>query len=175
MPEKFYIMKKFAVANIFIALFGVFILLQGCKSDGLPGEKEARLVLQDHFSKEIYKGIINLKEVEVIKGAEVEHMGGKYFDMLIEATIEVKEDYVVSKVFTVNAFGVSEEAASNLNIALAAAQTPEEKEEILRMVEANSFKSGDNVIAGTLGFAWFEGSWRLLNMVLWPKGPDDEG
>ena len=175
MPEIFTIMKKFTVANIFIAVFGVFILLQGCKSDDLPGEKEARLVLKNHFSKEMYKGIINLKEVEVIKSAEVEHMGGKYFDMLIEATIDVQKDYVVSKVFTVNAFGVSEEAASKLETALASAQNPEEKEEILRMVEANSFKSGDNVIVGTLGFAWFEGSWRLLNMVLWPKGPDDEG
>lgn len=168
-------MKKKFPSNVLLALVALFITLQGCKTETLPGEREARLVLQDHFSKDFYKGFIQLKDVEVIKGAEVEHLGGRYFDMLIEATIEVKEGYVVSKVFTVNAFGVSEMGAKRLEAELAAAQTPEEKEEILKIVETNTFKKGDNVITGTLGFAWFEGSWRLLNMVLWPKEPENQG
>jgi hypothetical protein len=168
-------MKKYFFVSFVFAFIGLSLLIQGCKSDDLPGEKEARLVLKDHFSKETYKGYIELKGVEVVKSAEVEHLGGRYLDMLVEATIDVKKDYVVSKVFTVNAFGVSEEVTKNLESALAAAQTAEEKEEILRMVEANSFSQGENIISGTLGFAWFEGSWRLLNMVLWPKSPDVGG
>jgi len=168
-------MKKYFIAKIVFALFGISFLIQGCKSDNLPGEEEAILVLQEHFNKDVYKGLINLVDVKVVRGTEAEHLGGRYYDMIIETTIEIEKDYLVSKVFAVNAFGVSEGVAVQLETALTLAQSEQEKEEIKKMLDANFFRKGENSIEGTLGFVWYEGNWRVLNMLLWPKSPEGEG
>ena len=167
-------MRKYAAIVLMLMVSSLlFSGLTGCKSGDVPGKRDLRLVLEDHFNRDIYKDYVEVIDVEILEGAEAEYMGGQYFDVRIKARIRVNKAFVVSKRYTATSFEVNEEWAEKYEQELAEAQTEEHREEVNSLFNANTFSEGEHTIEGILGFALLDGKWRLLTMMLGPKGPDD--
>lgn len=166
-------MKRFA--GIFLILIAATLIIPaitGCKGNKVPTHRDLKMVMQDHFKREIYKDYVEVLNVEVLEGAEAEFMGGQYYDAEIKVRIKVKKAYVISKRYTATSFEVNEEWAERFEKELAASQTEEEREEVRTLFNNNTFSEGEHTITGILGFALLDGKWRLLTMMLGQKGPD---
>lgn len=167
-------MKKYAAKVLLLMASSVLLSgINGCKSDNVPTKRDLRMVMEDHFDRDIYKGYVDVLDVDILEEAEAEYMGGQYFDVRIKARIRVNKGHVISKRYTATSFEVNEEWAERYDQELAEAQTEEQREEINSLFNANTFSEGEHAIEGILGFALLEGKWRLLTMMLGPKGPDD--
>ncbi|MDX9941887.1 MAG: hypothetical protein RBS53_06660 [Bacteroidales bacterium] len=162
--------RPFLILTLVFSTF-LFSGLTACKSDNHPGKKDLRLVLEDHFNRPIYKGYVEVLDVKVLEDGEAEYMGGQYYDVRISARIRVKKGFVVSKRFTATTFEVNEEWPGRYQKDLAEAKTEEEREEIDKLFNANTFSEGEHEIEGMLGFALLEGKWHLLSLMLGPQAP----
>ncbi len=150
----------------------LFFSLAACKSDGLPGKKDVRLALEHHFNREIYKDYVQVLDIKVVGKRQDTYMDGKYADLLIEASIRVKKGHVISKRYTATSFDVNERWAENFEATLQAAESEEERQNIISLFEANTFSEGEHTIEGTLTYALFEGKWHLLSTTLFPAYVD---
>lgn len=165
-------MKKSTILAL-ILFFSTFLIpgMSGCKRDKVPGKRDVQMVLEDHFRREIYKDYVEVLDVDIVEGMEADYMGGKYYDVRINARIRVKKGFVVSKRFTATTFEVNEEWPGRYQKDLAEAKTEEEREEIDKLFNANTFSEGEHEIEGMLGFALLEGKWHLLSLMLGPQAP----
>jgi hypothetical protein len=162
-------MKKIHTSIVLIVLFGIsFLGFFACKSDNLPGEKEAFLILEEHFRKEIYKGYVEVLDVKMLSSLQDEYMGGKYYDMQVEAQILVKKGHVISKLYTISSFDVNEQWAEDLENSLKAAESAEDKKNLIELFEANTFSEGEHTIMATFGYALLDERWHLLNLSMAP-------
>lgn len=154
----------------------LFFCLAGCKSDGLPGKRAVMQALEHHFTREIYKDYVEVLDAKVVEKRQDTYMDGKYADLLIEARIRVKKGHVISKRYTATSFDVNERWAENFETTLQAAESEEERQNIINLFETNTFGEGEHTIEGTLTYALFEGKWHLLSTTLFPAiidRPDD--
>lgn len=167
-------MKKYPVLVLILLVSTLFFSgLTACNRDGGPGKRDVRLVLEDHFRREIYKGYVEVLDVKILEGQEAEYMGGKYYDMRVDIRIRVKKGHVISKRFTATSFEVNEEWPERMEKDLTAAQTDQEREDIKTLFNNNTFSEGTHEIEGLLGFALLEGKWRLLTLMLGPQAPKE--
>lgn|GEM_PF-3518082 len=146
--------------------------LTACKSDGLPGRQDVKRALEHHFNREIYKDYVEVLDAEVLEKRQDTYMDGKYADLLIEASIRVKKGHVISKRYTATSFDVNEKWAENFEATMQAAESEEERQNIISLFEANTFSEGEHTIEGTLTYALFEGKWHLLTTTLFPAYVD---
>ncbi len=167
-------MSKPLTLIVFAALLVAVLLLQGCKTNKHPGEKEARLALENHFRKEVYNGFVEVLEVKVVNENYVEFDESQYYDMKVNVKVNINRAFVVSKLFTAFNFEVNEQWAQNFEISMAQAQTQEQKNQIIERFEANSFSLGIHELEAGLGFVKIDGRWRVLNLSLWPAQPGGE-
>lgn len=166
-------MKIINTPFVFFVLLIFFLGFFGCKSNNLPGEKEARIVIENHFQKEVYKGYVEVLDVEMLSSFEEEYMGGKYYDMQVEAKIIIKKGHVISKLYTINAFDVNEQWAENFENSMKLAESDEDKQNLIELFEVNTFSEGEHTILATLGYAYLNERWYLLNLSLAPQYPKD--
>ncbi|MEE4175955.1 MAG: hypothetical protein V2I46_00450 [Bacteroides sp.] len=167
-------MKKSTILAL-ILLFSTFLIpgMSGCKRDNVPGKRDVQMVLEDHFRREIYKDYVEVLDVDIVEGMEADYMGGKYYDVRINARIRVKKGHVISKRYTATSFEMNEEWAERYEEELAAAKTDEEREDVKNLFSNNTFSEGTHEIEGMLGFALLDEKWRLLTMMLGPQTPKD--
>ncbi len=146
----------------------LFFSFAACKSDGLPGRQDVKKVLEQHFNRAIYKDYVEVLDVRVVEKSQSNYMDGKYADLLIEARIKVKKGHVISKRYTATSFDVNEQWAENFESTLQAAESEEDRQNIINLFEANTFSEGEHTIEGTLTYALFEERWHLLSTTLFP-------
>lgn len=169
LPQKQKYMRNPLFVQFFIALFMVALLFQGCKSDKYPGKKEALLAIENHFRMEVYNGFVEVLEVKVVDEKYGEFDASQFYDMKLQVKVNINKAFVVSRLFTAFNFEVNEQWAKNFENSMALAQTQEQKNQIMKRFEANSFSQGIHELEAGLGFVKINGRWRVLNLVLWPS------
>lgn len=135
----------------------------GCQSGSAPGLRQGRSWIEQHFANDLYKGLVNVVDVELVDAVEENYEGGLYRNLKLLATIDVKEDYVVSRLFTYNSFEVSEQWPRNFEAQMAAAQSDEERERIKNTFDSHAFSKGQHEISVYVEYIFMEDDWKVFS------------
>lgn len=135
----------------------------GCQSGSKPGLRHGRQWIEQHFAKDIYKNLIEVVDVKLVDAVDENYLDGQYRNLKLQATIEVKEDYVVSRLFTYNSFEVSEQWPRNYEAQMAAAQSEGEKERIRNTFNSHAFSKGQHDITVYVEYILMDDSWMLFS------------
>lgn len=135
----------------------------GCHSGSKPGLRQGKQWIEQHFSNEIYQGLVNVVDVELVDAVEETYLDGQYRNLKLHATIDVGEDYVISRLFTFNSFEVREQWPVNFEAQMAAAQSEEEKQRIRNTFDAHAFSKGQHEITVYVEYILMDDTWTFFS------------
>lgn len=153
------------IKRFFLPLLLFFMVagFTGCQSKSKPGLRDGRHWVEQHFSKEIYQGLVDVVDVDLLDAVEETYPDGQYRNLKLQATIDVKQDYVISRLFTFNSFEVSEQWPRNFEAQMGAAQSEEERERIRSTFNTYAFSKGHHEIAVDVEYIFMDDAWKVFS------------
>lgn len=155
-----YINKKIFLNFLLLFMFAGFA---GCQSGSEPGLRHGRHWLEQHFTNAVYKDLVEVVDVELVEAVEETYLEGQYLNMKLQATIDIKDDYVISRLYTYNSFEVSEQWSRNYEAQMTAAQSEAQKDRIRNTFDTRAFNKGSHEIMVYLEYILMDGTWKLFS------------
>jgi hypothetical protein len=159
-------MKK--VFYVSLVLFAAVLLLYSCRSEMKPAERHGRLWVEHHFSQPEYKGLIQVADVELIEISDGSYLGAQFREVKMGVTINVSEDFMISKLFMNHKFQVNENWPLELAARLENATDQDEKDKILNDYKAFTFSRGEHMLQVKVDYALIEDRWVTFNANIIP-------
>lgn len=159
-------MSKHNITTAGLIALLMIVSFAGCQS-GKPGFDEGKLWVENHFNKENYNGLIEVLHIELIDIVEDTYNEGQYVNVKMGAQIDVKEDYLVSRMFIYDSFEVSEDWPESFKAQTASAATEEEKAIIKETFDTYTFSKGQHPITIYVEYAFIDQRWVITsaNMI----------
>jgi hypothetical protein len=128
-----------------------------------PGFRHGKEWVEHHFTADRYLGLVEVVDVKMVDVKEDNYMGGVFLNMKLNATIDVKKDYVISRMYVYNGLEVDEAWPENFEAQMAVAQTEEERERIRSNFENYTFSKGQHDITVYVEYSYIDDRWVVFS------------
>ncbi len=148
-------------------VIGLSFIASCSRNDGLPVEN-ARERIANHFEREKYNGIVELKDISFVDNRLDNFHGSQYMDMLFEVTIEVKKEYVMSRLFMLHSgFDVNHNWPHVRQQRIDRATDEESRRQIIDFYDERAFPAGTYTIKSLVTYGKLsEDQWLFIELSM---------
>ncbi len=151
--------------NLFIVLF-LLVSVSGCRPhDDLP-VRHGKQQIVNHFKHEKYQGLVELVDVRFMDHQLDSLYGSEFMDMLYEVTLDVKESYVVSRLFLPGGFDVNTSWSETRMARLNEATDDETKQQIVDLYNYRTFTAGKHQFKSLVTYGKINDQWAFVEMSM---------
>ncbi len=151
--------------NVWIFVFLLFVI-SGCRQhDDLP-VWDGKQRIKNHFNHEKYHGLVEVSKVRFLDNQLDSLYGSEFMDMLYEVTLDVKESYVVSRLFLPGGFDVNTSWSETRMARLNEATDDETKQQIVDLYNYRTFTAGKHQFKSLVTYGKINDQWVFVEMSM---------
>lgn len=118
--------------------------------------------VRQHFENEVYDNLVGVVDVELVNVVEDSHLESRFMNVILRATIDVKEDHMISRMFMFNRFEVNPQWPENYRAQMEAAETDQDRERIRQNFDMYTFSKGKHQVNVNVEFVFVDERWMLF-------------